>query len=558
MLAEAAVKTKMTRYIFISGGVISGLGKGVATASIAFLLKSAGFKVNIVKIDMYLNIDAGTMNPLEHGEVFVASDGLETDQDLGNYERFLGRRLGRKNYLTAGQLYQRILEKERALKYDGICVEAYHEVPRETIKFLRRAAKNSDFLLVELGGTVGEYQNVLFFEAARRLKIKQPNNVFFIHLVYLMTPSFLGEMKTKPAQQSIFELNRLGISPDFLVCRGEKLPDKRRIKKLALAAALDREFIFSAPDTSPVYRVPLILQEQGFLAEFFKKVDRPVKKPTLLAHRQELVKWQRLIKKIDSASKEVRIAICGKYYLSGNFSLKDAYVSVVESLKIAAWHQGINPEIVWVDAEKVEKEGPEKFLRSVAGVIVPGGFGGRGVEGKIEVIRWVRENKIPYLGLCYGMQLAAVEFARNVAGLKKAHSTEINPQTPYPVIHIMPDQEKKLLSRQYGATMRLGNWPCRLKKGSLTRKAYQKSLIYERHRHRYEFNNQYRKKLKKAGLVISGVTPDFALVEIIELPKSVHPFFVATQFHPEFTTRFLSPNPLFLAFVKAAGKYSVK
>jgi len=537
----------MTRYIFISGGVISGLGKGITTASIALLLQSAGFKVGVVKIDMYLNIDAGTMNPLEHGEVFVTKDGRETDQDLGHYERFLNQSLTTRNYLTAGQLYRRILEQERALEYDGACVEAYHQVPKETIAFLKRAARGKDFLLVELGGTVGEYQNVLFFEVVRRLKIKHPGKVFLVHVVYLPIPPSLGEMKTKPAQQSIVELNHLGLAPDFLICRGEKFPDTARIKKLALAAALEPKDIFSAPDTSPVYRVPLLLEQQGFSSRLLKKVG-------LSRRRVKLANWHQLLQKIDRVKKKLPIAIAGKYYTSGDFSLEDAYVSVVESLRIAAWHQGIKPEVVWVDTEAVEKYGPEKYLRNVAGVIVPGGFGNRGVEGKIRVIRWARENKVPFLGLCYGMQLATVEFARYVAGLKEAHTTEVNPETPHPVIDIMPDQERKLLARDYGGTMRLGNWPCRLRARTLARRAYRRPLIYERHRHRYEFNNQYRQKLERAGLVISGTTPDSRLVEIIELPVSSHPFFLATQFHPEFTTRFLSPNPLFSAFILSALK----
>ncbi len=520
------------------------MGKGVTAASVALLLQSAGFRVNLVKIDMYLNQDAGTMNPLEHGEVFVTADGCETDQDLGHYERFLNRRLSRKNYLTAGQVYARILAQERALFYDGACVEVYHHFPAEVVKFLRRAGRGYDFLLVELGGSVGEYQNILFFETIRRWKMRCPNQVWLMHLVYLPLPPSLGEMKTKPAQQSIAELHRLGLNPDWLICRGPQAPDQPRRAKLALVSALPQEDIFAAPDTWPIYRLPLLLLDQGFLRRFLTKLGLP-RRPA------RLKSWRQLIGQVDQLQTQRSIAIVGKYYASGQFSLADAYISVVESIKIAAWHQGIKPEIIWVDSEKVEQHGLSALPKKVAGVVVPGGFGCRGVEGKIATIRWARENKIPFLGLCYGLQLATVEFARHVAGLKRAHTTEVDRQTPHPVIDLMPEQEKKLLARDYGGTMRLGNWPCRLRPRTLARRAYRRALIYERHRHRYEVNNRYRARLEQAGLVIAGTSPDGRLVEIIELPASSHPFFVATQFHPEFTSRFLRPNPLFRAFISA-------
>ncbi len=537
----------MPRYIFISGGVISGLGKGITTASLAFLLKSAGFKVTVAKLDMYLNQDAGTMNPLEHGEVFVTKDGKETDQDIGHYERFLDLELTKKNYLTAGQVFQTLLNRERQLHYNGKCVQPYNHIPPIVINKWKELGEESDFVLIELGGTVGEYEGMLFFESARRLMAELPESVYFIHVVYLLTPKFLGEMKTKPAQQSISELNKLGIRPDFIICRSEKCPDQVRLNKISLAAGLDKKYIFSAPNVDSIYKVPIVLKNQGFVSAFLEKAGLGMKK-------LHLKRWQNKIEKADSANKKVTIGIGGKYYASGNFCLEDAYVSVVESIKIAAWHQGLNPEIIWIEAEEVEKNGLSRQLEKVDGVIIPGGFGLRGVEGKIDIIKSAREKGIPFLGLCYGMQLAVVEFSRNVAGLKNAHTTEVDPDTPYPVIHIMSNQEKKILKQNYGGTMRLGNWDCRLKKNSHSYTAYNQSLIAERHRHRYELNNDYRQKLGKSGMIFSGVSPDKKLVEIIELPKEDHPFFVGTQFHPEFTSRFLRPNPLFSAFIKACGR----
>jgi CTP synthase len=535
----------MPRYIFISGGVISGLGKGITTASLALLLKSAGFKVTVAKLDMYLNQDAGTMNPLEHGEVFVTKDGKETDQDLGHYERFLGTELSRKNYLTAGEVFQELLDRERKLDYDGKCVQPYHHVPPIVINRWKELGENKDFVLIELGGTVGEYEGMLFFEAARRLMLEIPDHVYFIHVVYLLTPQFLGEMKTKPAQQSIVELNKLGIRPHFIICRSEKKPDKVRLNKISLAAALDEKYIFSAPNVDFIYRVPLVLKEQKLVSRLLTRVG-------LSPRNLYLNRWQNKVKEIKEFKDQVTIGIAGKYYSSGNFSLEDAYVSVVESIKIAAWNQGLDPKIIWIDTEDIEKNGFSERFNDLDGVVVPGGFGSRGIEGKIKVIKRAREKKVPFLGLCYGMQLAVVEFARNVAGLKNAHTTEVAPDTPYPVIHIMPDQQKKMLDQDYGGTMRLGNWDCRLKKNTLAYQAYDKQLIRERHRHRFEVNNKYRKKLEKAGMVFSGVSPDNHLVEIMELNKKDHPFFIGTQFHPEFSSNFLKPNPLFSAFISAS------
>lgn len=544
------------KFVFISGGVISGLGKGITTASIGLLLKSCGLKVSPVKCDMYLNIDAGTMNPLEHGEIFVTDDGTEADQDLGHYERFLDTSLGRENYITAGQIYQRVLEKERSLEYDGKCVEAYYHIPPEIILRFETLGKKAEVILIEFGGTVGEYQNIMFFEAARRMRIKYKENVLFIHVGYLPIPPSIGEMKTKPIQQSIHELNELGIQPDIVICRAEKPIDNRRKDKIALAAALEPEAVFANPDVSSIYEVPLLLEEQGLTKSILTKLS-------LKKRKKNLGSWRKLIKQMKIARDKVKIAMVGKYYTSGGFSLEDSYVSVVEAIKHAAWANNVKPEIVWIDSEKLATLNAQKLteaLKDIDGIIVPQGWGSRGVEGKIKAVQLARESKIPYLGLCFGMQMAVIEFGRNVLGLSSANSIEVNPKTPHPVIHIMPEQKKYLEKHQYGGTIRLGAWKCRILKRSLLYKAYREAgwckgdsfTVNERHRHRYEFNNQYRRRFEKAGMKIVGVSPDGKLVEAVEIPD--HPFFVGTQFHPEYKSRPLSPHPLFLEFIKASSK----
>lgn len=541
------------RFIFVSGGVISGLGKGITAASIALLLKSRGFKVSPVKCDMYLNIDAGTMNPLEHGEIFVTDDGAEADQDLGHYERFLNENLGWENYITSGQIYETVLDKERALEYEGKCVEAYIHIPEEIVKRFEKLGKNADVVIIEFGGTVGEYQNVMFFEAARRMKIKYKENVLFVHVGYLPTPPSIGEMKTKPMQQSIHELNELGIRPDIVTCRSEKPIDNRRKEKIALAAALEASDIFANPDVSSAYKVPLLLEKQGLVKRILLKLNLKPKK-------KNLKNWRELVERLKTVKNEVKVAMVGKYYTSGGFSLEDSYISVVEAIKHAAWTNGVKPKVLWFDSEKIETLKAQKLaeiLRSVDGIIVPQGWGSRGVEGKIKAVRFARENKIPYLGLCFGMQMAVIEFGRHVLGLKRANSTEVNSRTPHPVIHIMPEQKKYLEKHQYGGTIRLGVWPCRLVKRSILYKVYREAgwckgdsfAVKERHRHRYEFNNRYRGRFEKAGMRIAGVSPDGKLVEAIEL--SNHPFFIGTQFHPEYKSRPLSPHPLFLKFIQA-------
>ena len=539
------------KYIFVSGGVISGIGKGIATSSIALLLKSAGYKVVPMKMDPYLNVDAGTMNPIEHGEVFVLDDGTETDQDLGHYERFLGESLTKNSIATQGSIYLSVIQRERNLEYDGECVDVVTYITEEILKRIKEAgkSKNADIVLIEIGGTTGEYQNVLFLEANRLMKLKNPTDVAHVHITYLPIPSSIGEMKSKPAQMSVRDLNAVGIQPDILLARASKSLDQNRIKKLAISTGLESEDIISAPDVDSIYKVPLGYDKQNLTERLLVKLG-------LKRKQTDLQDWEGFVEKIDKVSGSVDIAIVGKYFATGDYTLADSYISVIEAIKHASWVQGLKPKIDWVDAGKVEKN-PE-ILRGYQGIIVPGGFGSRDIEGKIITIKYARENNIPYFGLCYGMQLATVEFARNVLGYKDANTTEIDPDTSHPVIHIMPDQEKKLLERNYGATMRLGAWECVLKKDSMARELYTEygnlpagRQVSERHRHRYEFNNEFRQEVEKHGLSVVGTSPDGKLVEVIELKN--HPFFVGTQFHPELKSRPLSPHPLFVGFVKAAA-----
>ena len=565
------------KFIIVSGGVLSGLGKGVTSASIGLLLKASGYKVTIMKCDMYLNIDAGTMNPIEHGEVFVTHDGLETDQDLGHYERFLDETLLRENYLTSGQVYKLVLDKERALFYDGACVQPYHHIPPEIIKRFFEAGKkhNADIVIIELGGTVGEYEGLLFFEASRRLRLKYPKDVCFVHVGYLPAPPSIGELKSKPIQQSISQLHSLGIQPDFVVCRAEKDVDLKRKEKIALSSGVPLENIISNPDVKNIYEIPLLFHKQKLDKKIAKQLG--LKKKTLAS--QILKNWKNVVTK--KAKKEVEIGIVGKYQKTGDYLLSDSYVCVVESLKHAGFKLGLKPNIKWIDSSSLEKMDKEEFARSLSsldGMIVPQGWGSRGVEGKIKAASFARENKLPYLGLCFGMQMAVIEFARNVLNFKDANSEEVNPNTPYPVIHIMPNQKKYLAEKQYGGTIRLGAWPCLINSRTKLEQSYQKYgsdrkspwfypnplqkklsmisnnrlLIYERHRHRYEFNLNYRKKFEKAGLVVSGISPDGKLVEAIEIKN--HPFFVGVQFHPEYLSRPLYPHPLFVSFLEAASK----
>ncbi|MBI4049292.1 MAG: CTP synthase [Candidatus Doudnabacteria bacterium] len=544
MLQSRKTAKKSVKYIFVSGGVISGLGKGITTASIAAILKSKGYAVSPVKIDMYLNQDAGTIRPQEHGEVFVTDDGMETDQDLGHYERFLDVNLSRSNYITTGQVYSHVLKKERSFEYDGEDVEAIPHITDEIISRIKAAGKNADIVLIELGGTVGEYQNAIFFEASRIMKLRTPQNVIQIHVAYLPIPGNIGEMKSKPVQQSVRLLNSMGIEPDFIVARSEKIVDDRRKERIALFCNVKKEDVIANPDVGSIYEVPLVMQHQKFGEKILERLGLP-------GGKKDLRQWKKLTKTIKDVKKEVKLAVVGKYFSTGDYHLSDVYVSIIEALKAAAWSNKVKPKLVWFDSEKLEKTGTD-VLKGFDGIVITPGFGKRGVEGLIAAITFARTKKIPYLGLCYGMQMATIEFARNVLGLKGAHTTEVDPKTAHPVIHLMPEQEKKLLKKDYGASMRLGAWPCTLKDGSRALQAYGQKKIFERHRHRYEFNNKYRKQYEAKGFVFSGTTPDGLLVEIIELKD--HPFFVGTQFHPEFKSRPLNPGPLFREFVNAAIK----
>lgn len=540
----------MTRYIFVTGGVMSGVGKGIATASIGKILQSKGYVITAVKIDQYINVDAGTMNPTEHGEVFVTVDGYETDQDIGNYERFLDVDITSMNYMTTGRVYQAVIERERNLEYGGKCVEVVPHIPEEVIRRIKAAGKlaKADFVLIEIGGTVGEYQNILYLEAARMMRLAEPKNVIVALVSYLPIPSKIGEMKTKPTQYAAHALHSAGIQPDLIICRAERVLDEPRKRKIALFCNVHENDIISAPDVDSIYEVPLNFETDELGTKILKKFN-------LRSKKKDLKDWETMVNVIKHPKKEVKIAVVGKYFATGDFVLADSYVSVIEAIKHGAWAHQAKPVLTWINSEDYEKNPAKlKELSNFDGVIVPGGFGHRGVEGIIKAIQYVRENRIPYFGLCYGMQIATIEFARDVCGLKKANTLEIDKKTPDPVINIMADQEQKVANKKYGGTMRLGSYDCQLSGGSIAQQAYGKEVISERHRHRYEFNNDYLQILTEKGLLVTGVNPQRSLVEIIELPKKVHPWFVGVQFHPEFQSRPLRPHPLFKDFIGAALK----
>jgi len=539
------------KYIFVLGGVMSGVGKGIVASSMGLLLQQKGYPVNLVKIDPYLNVDAGTMNPTEHGEVFVLRSGLETDQDMGNYERFLDRDLTNEDYMTSGMVYQAVISRERALEYGGKCVETIPHVRDEILNRIEAAAayNGGRVSVVEIGGTIGDFQNALFIEAARVMKMKYPDDVLFVIVSYLPVPGTLGEMKTKPTQSAVRALNSYGIQPDFIVARSTHSIDDKRKEKLAIQCNVRADRIIAAPDIKSIYEVPLNLDKDHLGDELLEALHLPEKRTTLFAA------WKKFaVAATNTKLPEVNIAIVGKYFDTGDFVLSDAYLSVIEAIKFSAAKIGRRPKITWVNAKEIERGGAKAAaaLGKYDGIIVPGGFGETGIEGKIKAIQYAREKKIPYFGLCYGMQLMVIEYARNVLKLKNAHTTEIQKNSEDPVVDIMLEQKKHLASNKYGGTMRLGAYPCYLKKGTMARAAYNKELVDERHRHRYEINPKYIKPLEKAGLVFSGTSPDSVLMEIAELPKSVHPFMMGTQFHPEFQARPLSPHPLFTEFLKAA------
>jgi len=548
------------KFIFVVGGVMSGVGKGVASSSIAKILQSRGIEVTSLKIDPYVNVDAGTMNPTEHGEVFVLDDGTECDQDMGNYERFLDRDLTRTNYMTTGSVYLSVINRERSMGYGGKFVSVVPYIPMEVIDRIRKAAElaNAKIAITEIGGTAGEYENILFLEAVRMLKIKFPRDVVLILVSHLPIMNDDNELKTKPTQHAVRALNSAGLQPDFILARAKYSIDEKRKEKIAFHCNMNEEDVISAPDVNDIYDVPINFEKDNLGNLILKKLGmRPPKK--------DLLEWRALVSKMDAAAKPVHIGIVGKYFSSGKFVLADSYLSVIEAVRHAAAHWDLKPEIHWIDSESFEPQGKGAQAAAVAkdnlkeldlydGIIVPGGFGARGVEGKLAAIRYCRERKIPYLGLCYGMQLAVVETARNVLGWKDANTTEIDPNTKHPVIDILPEQKKLMAEKKYGATMRLGAYPAVLKKGTIAQKAYGATQISERHRHRFEVNPVFVKRLERAGVVWSGQSPSRRLMEVMELPKSVHPFFAGAQFHPELKSRPMRPNPLFREFIKVASE----
>ena len=543
------MQKKKAKYIFVVGGVMSSVGKGVTAASIGKILQSRGYRVANLKADMYVNIDAGTIRPAEHGEVFVGDDGIEADQDLGNYERFTGQTSTREDYITTGQIYAEVIRRERNLEYGGEDVEVYPDIPKEIIRRIEACQKknNSEVTIIEYGGTVGEYQLFPFLEATRIMKAKNSGDVFIVLVSYLPTPSILGEQKSKPTQRAINDLHSMGLNPDFVICRSDRpaSPDIKHTISNVCSLPIDR--IVSAPDVYSIYDVPVNFEKENLGATLLKTMSLPT-------HSKDMAEWTTFASKIKNIKKEVKIGIVGKYF---NFkSCKDTYISVIESINHASWNLGFKPTIVWLDSEKYEHDKNKlSELDDLDGIVVPGGFGNRGTEGMILAADYARRKKIPYLGLCFGMQILTISYARNVLGLKKANSTELDSKTPDPVIATMEDQVEKIKNKNYGATMRLGAYPCTLKEGTVAFTAYGgKKNISERHRHRYEVNNDYIERLEKAGLVFSGTSPNGKLMEIAELPKKEHPFYLGSQFHPEFLSRPLSPHPLFSAFLKACIK----
>ncbi|MEK7543539.1 MAG: CTP synthase [Patescibacteria group bacterium] len=544
-----------TKFIFVSGGVISGLGKGITTGSIALLLQNRGYRVTPVKCENYLNIDAGLINPIEHGDPYLCEDGTEADMDMGTYEKFLGKNMERHNFVTMGQIYKAVIDRERNFEYKGEDVEAIPHVTDEIIKRIQEAGEKekAEIVVVELGGTAGEYQNALYYEASRILSRNKKNSVVHVHVSYLPTPSHLGEPKTKPTQLSVRTLNSMGIQPDFIVTRSEKPMDERRRARFALFCNVEPENVIDSVDLPTPYETPIVLAKQ--------KMDEKILDMLGLAHNSLNIKeWSDMVGTVKTKkTANVTIAIVGKYFATGEYQLRDSYAALMDAIDHAAWQEKVATTVRWIQSEKLEK-GNMDDLKDVDGIIVPIGWGPRGVEGKIKAIQYARENKIPYLGLCYGMQLAVVEYARNVLGLVGAHTTECDADTAHPVIYTNVGQDKNLLRRAYGGTMRLGRWECRVKEGTISDESYavvgayddaKNRVVGERHRHRYEFNNAYAKQLEEAGLVIAGRSVIEDLVEIVELSPKDHPFFVGTQYHPEYRSRPLSPHPLFLAFMNA-------
>ena len=528
----------MTKYIFVTGGVVSSLGKGIVAASVGRVLKNRGLKVTLQKFDPYLNVDPGTMSPYQHGEVFVTEDGAETDLDLGHYERFIDVNLGQYSNVTAGRVYSSIIEKERRGDYLGGTVQVIPHVTNEIKSRVLLAGESSDadVVITEIGGTTGDIESLPFLEAIRQIRSDLGReNVCFIHCTLLPYIKAAGEMKTKPTQQSVKELRGLGIQPDIIVVRNELALNDELRAKISLFCDIPKQNVIESRDVSNLYQLPVNLKEQ--------KIDDIVLNHFgLTAPEADMTEWLSLVDRVDNLKENVRIALVGKYV-----ELHDAYISVVESLKHAGYKHNAKVKIDWIQSEDITEENVHEYLKDADGILVPGGFGDRGVEGKITTIKYARENNVPFFGICLGMQLAAVEFARNVCGLTGAHSSELDPNTPYPIINLLADQENVV---EMGGTLRLGSYPCTLAEGSVAHKEYGEINITERHRHRYEFNNFYRDRLTDKGMVLSGVSPDGKLVEIVEIPE--HPWFVAGQFHPEFKSRPEKAHPLFAGFIKAS------
>ena len=532
----------MTKYIFVTGGVVSSLGKGITAASLGRLLKSRGYKVTIQKFDPYINVDPGTMSPYQHGEVFVTDDGAETDLDLGHYERFIDINLSKSSNVTAGKIYLSVINKERRGDYLGRTVQVIPHITNEIKERVYRVGRNdnADFVITEIGGTVGDIESLPFLEAIRQVKKEVgKNDVLYIHVTLVPYIAAAGELKTKPTQHSVKELRSIGIAPDILVCRSEKPISKDMCEKMAMFCDVDPEAVIQNLTAESIYEVPMLMEEQGLDTVVLKKLDME-DKPKDMEHWHEMV--ARILKKYD---RKVKIAVVGKYV-----ELHDAYISIAEALKHAAVANEAELEIKWVNSEKMEEDNNvEEMLKDVDGILVPGGFGNRGIEGKIMAVKYARENKIPFFGICLGMQCAVIEYARHMCGMEGANSAEFAPETRYPVIDLMPDQVDV---EDMGGTMRLGLYPCKVYPGTLTEKAYGAELIYERHRHRYEFNNAFREQIVEKGLRIGGTLPNGRLVEIVELPEDVHPWFLGAQFHPEFKSRPTNPHPLFKEFIAAA------
>jgi len=532
------------KYIFITGGVVSSLGKGITSASLAYLLMSHGLSVSIVKIDPYLNVDPGTMNPYQHGEVYVLDDGSETDLDLGHYERFTGLTLSKKNNFTTGQVYFSVITKERHGDYLGKTVQIIPHITNEIKKRIKEAGKNKDVLIVEIGGTIGDIEGLPFLEAIRQMGYNEKReNCLYVHLTLVPYIKTAGEIKTKPTQHSVKELQSIGISPDIIVCRSERRLSNEAKEKIAMFCNVEKEAVITALDVSTVYEVPLAFKKENFDEMVIKKLSLKIK------DKGDTSNWEKMVDRIKNSKETVKIAFVGKY-----IGLKESYKSLIESFVHSGADVGVKVDLKWIESEELETDNYMELLNDVDGILVPGGFGSRGIEGKINAIKYARENRFPFLGICLGMQTCVVEFARNVAGLHQAHSEEFNEETEHKVIHLARRWQKEgaIITRDEksdkGGTMRLGSYSCVLGKDTLARKIYKKEKIDERHRHRYEFNNDYREILQQKGLVISGVSPDNEFVEIVEIKE--HPFFIGVQFHPEFKSRPLKPHPIIKTFVE--------